>query len=352
MIRARRDAPFCRTPGRAPALAAAALCLWAAGARAEIKPGIAFDTGGIQDKSFNESVYDGARRFTAETGVEFRYQVSGADRDQAVVLRSMAEAGVDPVIAVGYDYTQAVTAVAPLFPRTRFVLIDGVARAPNVQSVLFREQEGAYLVGALAALRSRTRILGFIGGQDLPVIRRFACGFQAGAQRVGPDIRVLGATISNGPDAWRDLATARALARAQIAQGADVLFAAAGQAGLAVLDAAAAAGVLGIGVDKNQDDRHPGQVLTSELKRVDLVAYDALMAARAGTWSAGITVRTVADGGVGWALDDNNRALITPAMQDTVARLTADLAAGHGGLSLDEDPGHCLAGTAVRAQAP
>jgi basic membrane protein A len=190
-----------------------------------------------------------------------------------------------------------------------------VVKGSNVQSILFREQEGSFVVGVLAALASQSHVIGFVGGMDIPIIRKFACGYIQGARHADPKGKVLVNMSGPTPAAWADPGRGAELARTQIEQGADVIIQAAGGTGIGVLQAAADAHVLGIGTDSNQNGLHPGQVLTSMRKRVDVAVYDNFMAARDGEWQPGLQVLGLAEGGLDWVLDDDNGALITPEMQ-------------------------------------
>jgi basic membrane protein A len=221
-----------------------------------------------------------------------------------------------------------VETVAKEFPQTRFTLIDSVVEAPNVQSILFREEQGSYLAGMMAALASRSGRIGFVGGMDIPLIRKFACGYVQGARAVNPQVTVFQNMTGSTPAAWRDPVRGAELARSQIERGAEVIFHAAGGTGIGVLQAAADAGRLGIGVDSNQNHLHPGRVLTSMLKRVDVATQRAFEQARAGQWRAGVQVLGLAEDGVGVALDEHNAALVTPEMRQRIEAARADIIAG------------------------
>ncbi len=295
---------------------------------ADIKPGVLYDLGGKFDKSFNEGVWNGARQFTADTGIEFRDFEVKTDSQRAQALRTFARQGFDPVLAVGFQYAPAMEEVAPQFPETRFAIIDAVVDQPNVQSIVFREHEGAFVVGILAAMASQTGKVGFVGGMDVPLIRRFACGYVLGAQYARPGVQVFQNMTGTTAAAWNDPVKGAELARSQFDRGADVVFHAAGTTGLGVLQAAADAGRLGIGVDSNQNHLHPGHVLTSMLKRVDVAAYDVFDAARQGVWRAGTRALGLDEGGIGWALDEFNRALISSAMQAAAERAVVAIRSG------------------------
>ncbi len=295
---------------------------------ADIKPGVLYDLGGKFDKSFNEGVWNGARKFTADTGIEFRDFEVQTDSQRIQALRTFARQGFDPVLAVGFQYAPAMEEVAAEFPETRFAIIDAVVDQPNVQSIVFREHEGAFVVGILAAMASQTGKVGFVGGMDVPLIRRFACGYVLGAQHASPDVQVFQNMTGTTAAAWNDPVKGAELARSQFDRGADVVFHAAGTTGLGVLQAAADAGRLGIGVDSNQNHLHPGHVLTSMLKRVDVAAYEVFDAARQGAWRAGTRELGLNEGGIGWALDEFNRGLVSPAMQAAADRAVAAIKSG------------------------
>ena len=295
---------------------------------AEITPAVVFDMGGKFDKSFNESVHDGAEAFTKATGIavsEFEV-LNATQREQA--LRNFARRGQDPIIAVGFGHATAVKAVAAEFPKLHFVIMDAVVDAPNVQSIVFREEQGSYLAGMLAALRSGTGKIGFVGGMDVPLIRKFACGYVQGARAANPKVGVLQNMTGSTPAAWADPVRGAELARSQIERGADVVFHAAGATGVGVLQAAADAGKYGIGVDSNQNGLHPGRVLTSMVKELDVATKTTLDAARAGTWHPGTLVLGLPEGGVGLAFDSNNAAAVTADMRSQVDAARADIIAG------------------------
>jgi basic membrane protein A len=295
---------------------------------AEIQPAIVYDLGGKFDKSFNEGVYNGAEKFKKDTGIEYRdFEVQNeSQREQA--LRNFARKGFDPIIAVGFSQAQALEKVAAEFPDTEFAIIDMVVDKPNVASIVFKEHEGSYLVGILAAMASKTGKVGFVGGMDIPLIRKFACGYVGGVKSVKADAEVIQNMTGNTGAAWNDPVKGGELAKSQFDRGADIVYHAAGGTGIGVLQAAADAGKLGIGVDSNQNGLHPGKVLTSMLKRVDVATYTVFEASKNDAFKAGVQVLGLAEGGVGWALDDNNKPLITPEMEAAVKQAEADIASG------------------------
>jgi basic membrane protein A len=291
-------------------------------------PAVVYDLGGRFDKSFNEGAYVGAERFKRETGIEYRdFEIrNDVQREQA--LRNFAQRGQNPIVAVGFGFRAAMEKVAAEFPNTRFGIIDSAVNLPNVQSVLFKEHEGSYLVGLLAGLRTQSGTIGFVGGMDIPLIRKFACGYVQGARAARPDIRVIQNMTGTTGAAFSDPVRGAELARGQMAQGADIVFHAAGATGTGVLQAVADAGKLGIGVDSNQNALHPGRVLTSMLKRVDVAVFQAFSTARAGTWRPGVTVLGLAEDGIDWADDASNAPLITPELRAAVAKAAEDIKAG------------------------
>jgi basic membrane protein A len=294
----------------------------------DISPAIVFDMGGKFDKSFNEGIYNGAQKWSQESGVTVaEFEVTNeTQREQA--LRRMAEDGATIVIAVGFAQAPALEIVADEFPDTKFAIIDAVVDKPNVQSIVFKEHEGSFLVGILAAMASKTGSVGFVGGMDIPLIRRFGCGYSQGVKYANPGATVYENMTGTTPAAWNDPTKGGELARSQFDRGADVVYAAAGATGTGVLQAAADLGKLSIGVDSNQNYLHPGSVLTSMLKRVDVAAYNTFKTAADGTWAPGVQVLGLAEDGVGWALDDNNAALITDAMKAKVEEARAAIIAG------------------------
>ena len=307
--------------------AAASLTLMAGAAAAE--PALIYDLGGKFDKSFNEAAFNGASRWAEETGGTYREIeiASEAQREQA--LRRFAEAGFNPVVTTGFAIAGILAEVAADYPDTKFVNVDGFLPEipPNVQLIAFEEHQGSYLVGMLAAKASETGTIGFVGGMDVPLIRHFGCGYVQGAKAVNPDINIVANMTGTTPTAWNDPVRGGELTKAQISQGADVIYAAAGGTGVGVLQAAADEGVLSIGVDSNQNHLHPGSVLTSMLKRVDVAVYEAMMAGE--DLEGGVQIRLgLAEDGVGYAVDENNEALLTAEMTEAVEAAREAIIAG------------------------
>jgi len=311
-------------------LAAVAMTALTAGVSlaGEVKPAVVYDIGGKYDKGFNESAYWGAEKFKKDTGTayqEFEIQ-NDSQREQA--MRKFAERGFSPIIVIGFSQAEALDKVAAEFPNTHFAIVDMVVDKPNVASIVFKEHEGSYLVGVLAALASKTGKVGFVGGMDIPLIRRFACGYVGGFKSVKRDGEVFQNMTGTTGAAWNDPVKGGELARSQFDRGADIVYAAAGATGLGVLQAAADADKLAIGVDANQNGLHPGKVLTSMLKHVDVATYNVFKEEQEGTFKPGVQVLGLAEGGVDWALDDNNKGLITPEMKAAVDKAAADIKAG------------------------
>jgi basic membrane protein A len=294
----------------------------------EFAPAIVFDMGGKFDKSFNEAAFNGAERFKKETGIAYReFEVtSEAQREQA--LRNMARRGSNITVGIGFAQATGMEKVAKEFPNLKFAIIDAVVELPNVQSIVFKEHEGSFLVGMAAAMASKTGKVGFVGGMDIPLIRRFALGYEEGAKYVNPKIEVLQNMTGTTPAAWNDPTRGGELARSQFDRGADVVYAAAGATGLGVLQAAKDKGKLAIGVDSNQDHIHPGTILTSMIKRVDVAIFETLKTAKDGTWKGGIRNLGLAENGVGYSIDENNRKLITPEMEKRLDQARTDIIAG------------------------
>ena len=317
-----------RLKSLALALAGVALSAMAAVAQTAIKPAIVYDKGGKFDKSFNEGVFVGAEKFKAETGVEFRDFEPTNDAQIEQALRRFARDGHSPIIAVGFSQATALQKVAAEFPNLKFTIIDMVVELPNVQSVVFKEHEASYLVGLLASLASKTGKVGFVGGMDIPLIRKFACGYVQGVKAGKKDAEIFQNMTGSTPAAWNDPVKGGELAKSQIDRGADVIYHAAGGTGIGVLRAAADAGKLGIGVDSNQNALQPGKVLTSMLKRVDVAVYNSFMDVKNDTFAADIQNLGLKEQGVDVAIDDNNKALVTAEMTAAIDKAKKDIIDG------------------------
>ena len=295
----------------------------AASFAAAAEPAIVYDMGGKFDKSFNEAAYVGMENWKKETGKQYlEFEIANeSQREQAI--RRMAEKGASPIIGVGFSQASAIEKVAKEFPKLNFVIVDMVVGLPNVQSVVFKEQEGSFLVGAMAAMVSKTGKVGFVGGMDIPLIRRFQCGYEQGAKFANAKAEVFANMTGTTGAAWNDPTRGGELAKAQFAKGADVVFAAAGGTGVGVYQAAKDGGKLAIGVDSNQNHLQPGTMLTSMLKRVDVAVYNV-----SKSFAPGVTVLGLKEGGVDYAMDANNAKLVTADMKKRVDAAKADIISG------------------------
>src|SRR3954467_2889704 len=297
-------------------------------AQTAIKPAIVYANGGKFDKSFNEGVSNGAKKFTDETKIVVADFEPSNETQFEQALRRFAQRGQDPIIAVGFSQAVALEKVAKEFPNIHFTIIDSVVNLPNVQSVVFKEQEGSFLVGVLAALASKTGKIGFVGGMDIPLVRRFQCGFEQGIKYANPGAELISNMTGTTPAAWNDPGRGAELAKGQFDRGVDVVYAAAGNTGTGVLQAAKDRGKYAIGVDSNQNYLHPGTMLTSMTKRVDLAAYQSFKAMQAGNWRGDVQVLGLKEGGVDWAYDQYNEKLVSPEMKAKVEAAKADIIAG------------------------
>jgi basic membrane protein A and related proteins len=286
-------------------------------------PAVVYDMGGKFDKSFNEAAYRGIERWKKETGKNaLEFEISNeSQREQA--LRRMAERGASPIIVTGFSQTSAVEKIAKEFPKLQFTIIDGVVKLPNVQSVIFKEHEGSFLVGMLAQLMSKTGKVGFVGGMDIPLIRKFQCGYEQGAKYANPKGDVFVNMVGTTGAAWNDPTRGGELARAQFAKGADVIFAAAGGTGIGVYQAAKDGKKLAIGVDSNQNHVQPGTMLTSMVKRVEVAVYESAKNFKPGMLTLGLK-----EDGVDYAVDQHNEKLIPVDVKKKVDQAKADIIAG------------------------
>jgi len=294
-----------------------------ASAFAHAQPAVIYEPGGKSDKSFGQAAYTGAERWKQATGkpyLEFEI-ANAAQREQAA--QRLAERGASPVVAIGFPHAAAIEKVARAYPKTMFAIVDAVVDLPNVQSFVYREHEASFLAGMAAAMASKSGKVGMVGGMDIPLVRKFACGYEQGARYANPKVEVLVNMIGSTPSAWTDPARGAELAKAQVVQGVDVVFSAAGTSGLGIMQAAKDAGILAIGVDSNQNGLHPGTMLTSVLKRVDLAVYQAFKGV-----VPGVTALGLAEGGVDLAMDEHNAKLVTPAMRATIDAARAQIIAG------------------------
>ena len=280
--------------------------------KSDVKIGLVFDKGGKDDKSFNSAAFHGAKDAEKDLGFELKDVESSDDAAFEPALRTFAERGYPLVIAVGFAQLDAVKKVAPQFPKTHFAIIDAVAEGPNVAALMFAEHEGSYLVGALAAMLSKTGKVGFIGGMETPLIRRFEMGYEAGVKSVNPKAEIKVNYVGINSSAWANPSRGKELALGQYGSGVDVIFHAAGASGIGVFDAAEEKKAYVIGVDSNQNAIKPGRVATSMLKRVDTAVYEIIKQELAGNFKAGTQTFGLKDKGIDYAVDENNKAIIDP----------------------------------------
>ncbi|HEY8595035.1 MAG TPA: BMP family ABC transporter substrate-binding protein [Devosiaceae bacterium] len=320
--------PLAQIATRAKVLAAGvALGALLAGS-AFANPAIIYDLGGKFDKSFNEAAFNGATKWAKDNNSEFGELELQNDAQREQALRQFARRGDSPIVVPGFSWAAALEKVAPEFPNIHFAIIDSVVDQPNVRSIVFKEQEGSFVVGVIAAMKSETGKVGFVGGMDIPLIHKFACGYEQGVKYITPDATIFENYTGTTPAAWNDPVTAGELAKADFNRGADVVYAAAGGSGLGVLQAAADMGKYSIGVDSNQNYLHPGSVLTSMVKRVDVAVYNAFQDEKDGKWTSGIQNLGLKEGGVSAAMDENNASLITDEIKAKVADVQSKIEAG------------------------
>lgn len=305
----------------------------------KLRVGVVFDVGGRGDKSFNDGAYLGAERAVRELGADVRFVEPGEGSDREAGLRLLAAQGMDLVIGVGFIFSDDLTQLAKEYPNVHFAGVDyalgtdaqgnTIEPPANLAALKFREEQGSFLVGAMAALVSKTKEVGFVGGMDIPLIHKFEAGFRAGVKQVCPDCRVIAQYAGVTPEAFRNPGRGKELALSQYNQGVDVIFHASGSTGLGVFEAARATGKLAIGVDADQYSEAPGYVLTSMVKGVDNAVYDAIRGVSDGTFHGGIYWLGLKEGGVRYVYDQNNRALIPPAVHQRVEQLKNEIIAGN-----------------------
>ena len=295
------------------------------------KIGVVYDSGGKSDKSFNQMAFETAVRVKDELGWDMVEFESSNDAQIEQGMRKVADRGATLIVAMGFAQADAVAAVAPDYPEIKFVAVDVCwvdDPAKNIYQACYKEHEGSFLVGMLAAMKSESGKIGFVGGMDIPLIRKFQGGYEQGAAYVNPDIEFSASYAGTTNDAWADPVKGAELTKAQIDSGADVVYHAAGYTGTGVLKAASDAGVYGIGVDMNQNWMHPGSVLTSMLKRLDLTIFEQAEKVAAGTFESNIVFLGLAEGGVGYAMDDFNSDLVNEDMLSKVEAARNDIISG------------------------
>lgn len=303
------------------------------GPMARFRIGLVFDVGGRGDKSFNDAAWEGISRAARELGVTTEILEPSGAEDREAAMRLFAARGFDLVIGVGFIFSTDVNVVATAFPSTHFAAIDYAPRPdgvipPNVAGLVFREEEGSFLVGAVAALLSKTGQVGFVGGMDIPLIHKFEAGYRAGAQTIRPGARVHVAYAGTTPEAFRDPVKGKALAVSQISAGADVIYHASGTTGHGVFEACRDMGAKAIGVDSDQYDEMPGTVVTSMIKRGDVAVFDTIAAVTRGEFKSGLHAFGLAEDGVGYVSEGPHAAAITPAVRARVAELREKIVRG------------------------
>lgn len=293
--------------------------------------GLVFDVGGRGDKSFNDAAYIGVSRAATELGIEASYLEPSSTEDREAALRLFAARGFDLVIGVGFIFSSDIDAVAKAYPNIRFAGVDyapsPAGPPPNVAGLVFREEEASFLVGAVAGLMTKTKDVGFVGGMTGPLIRKFEVGYAAGVMKVCADCKVHASYAGSSPDAFRDPGKGKALANAEIASGADVIYHASGATGHGVFEAARDAKILAIGVDADQHDEMPGTVVTSMVKRADVVVFDAVKLAVEGKFQGGMQVFGLAEQGVDYVHEGPHAAGLPADVKSRVESLRADIVA-------------------------
>ena len=303
-----------------------------------IDVGIVFDVGGRGDKSFNDGAYEGAMRAQRELGASVRFIEPGEGSDREAGLRLLAAEGMDLVVGVGFIFTDDLTLLAKEYPKVNFAGVDLAVAAdasgnpipppPNLAALKFREEEGSFLVGALAALVGNAKRIGFVGGMDVPLIHKFEAGYRAGVRHVCPDCTVIAQYAGVTPEAFRNPGRGKELALSQYQQGVNIIYHASGSTGLGVFEAARQTGKLAIGVDADQYAEAPSHILTSMIKGVDAAVYEAVRRVREGTFRGGIFQFGLREQGVGYVYDDKNRGLIPDSVRARVEKLREEIIAG------------------------
>jgi basic membrane protein A and related proteins len=298
-----------------------------------LKVGLVFDIGGRGDKSFNDAAYAGLEKAQSELGIEFQTLETGEGADREAQMRQLAAGGSQLVFGVGFLFTDDIKALAEEFPDVKFACVDytvapGEQLPANLAALKFKEEEGSYLVGALAALTSKTGTVGFVGGMEIPLIKKFEAGYRAGVAAVRPNAKVIAKYAGTTGSAFKDPTKGKELALSEYHQGADVIYHASGSTGLGVFEAGRELKKLAIGVDSDQYDSAPGVVLTSMVKRVDTAVFDCIRETKEGRFTSGVHVFGLKEKGVGWVYDDRNKPQIPGPVKAAVDSLEAQIVAG------------------------
>ena len=306
------------------------------GGQGPLRVGLVFDVGGRGDKSFNDAAYRGVDRAVRELGIEAEFIEPGEGTDRESGLRLLAARGFDLVIGVGFVFSDDMLMVAKDYPQRRFANVDyakfdehGFVVPPaNMVALKFREEEGSYLVGALAGLSNTSHVVGFVGGMDIPLIHKFENGYRQGVLAVCPDCKVLVGYAGTSGDAFKNPTRGKELALAQYAANAQVIFHAAGSTGLGVFEAAREHKQKAIGVDCDQWDEAPGVILTSMIKRVDVSVFEVIADLQRGRFESGVRVFGLAEGGVDYVYDEPARGMIAKDVRQRVEALRQQIVTG------------------------
>ncbi|MCK4648524.1 BMP family ABC transporter substrate-binding protein [bacterium] len=300
---------------------------------ATLRVGLVFDVGGRGDKSFNDSAYRGLSKAKKDLGIYYEYIEPGEGSDRESGLRMLASQNFDLIFGIGFMFSDDITHIAREFPEKKFACVDytvqpGKELPSNLVALKFKEEEGSYLVGALAGLLTKTNKLGFVGGMDIPLIHKFEAGYKAGARRVNPKVTILVGYAGVTGEAFKNPAKGKEIALSQYGQGADIAYHAAGSTGLGVFEAAREKNSLAIGADSDQYYEAPGYILTSMIKRVDNSVYNTIKDTIAGQFQGGVHVFGLKEDGVGYVYDENNKDLIPDEVRKQVEELKAQIITG------------------------
>lgn len=294
----------------------------------KLRVALVLDRGGKNDNSFNSAAYLGAMRAKKDLGITLKYVEAPDILAFETLNRALAKRHYDLIIAIGFGQSDAQRKVAPQFPQTHFAIIDGKVDAPNVKSILFQEHEGSYLVGAIAALKSKSHKIGFIGGMDIPLIRRFERGYAAGARSIDPKIQIFSQYIGMTADAWNNPAKAKEVALSQFHQNADIIFVAAGASGTGVFDAADETQHFAIGVDSNQNWMKPGRILTSMVKKVDTAVFEVIREELNHAFKPGLQIFGLNNNGIDYSVDQYNQSLLDKTEIERIDKIKAEIISG------------------------
>jgi basic membrane protein A len=299
-----------------------------------VKVGLVFDVGGRGDKSFNDAAYAGLERAQKELGVPFTTLETGEGADREAQMRQLAAGGNQLVIGVGFLFSDDIYGLAQEFPNVKFACVDYTVKAgqtlpANLQALEFKENEGSFLVGALAALLTKTGKVGFVGGMEIPLIKKFEAGYRAGVKAANPKAEVIVKYAGTTGTAFKDPTKGKELGLSEYNQGADIIFHASGSTGLGVFEAAREKGKLAIGVDSDQYAEAPGFVLTSMVKHVETAVFQSIQDLKEGRWQGGVRELGLKEDGVGWVYDERNKAQVPDPVKAKVDALKAEIVAGH-----------------------